>query len=409
MMTKQPAQRLPPVSSVDYWRDIVFADAFYLRDKSPTEKSNILKIWHKDFMFGFLNFPKLVGGEVLFFRSLVRDDYKEMFSLVRQQAATPALCIEDFAYRSPDARMNIEVSRFMLQNKSLYDVAGSLPDTDSLDQACLYIRLCKYKYILDYFRAGPKPSAVVFFADMQPTEHLLSRHFRHHGVTTVTLQHGLYVDYANYNTVNKINYLHQPSEYFLSWGPSTSELIRRHHPDTKIVECGKPLIFSADPPADAPPTRPYIAILLDQKPFHAQNEQMIEIVQAYALRRDLDVRVRFHPSLPKADILAKYPELTEQLHFTDAQMVVGHTSTMIYEALELGCHVMRFASDIPAINLPKNSEFRTLDEMEAHAAFPTPSDLSRHYFTAFGAEALENYRSFFDALFGTASERPDHG
>lgn len=392
-----------------YWEDILFADSFHLVGKSAEEKRSILKNWHKDFISSFFRFPNLKNDQVLFIRSLVRDDYEMMFSLVRDQVSGPVVCIEDFAYRFQDARLNIEASRFMVQNRYLYKIAGRLPNVDSLDQACLYIRLCKYKFILDYFCASPKPSAAIFFADMQPIEHLLSRHFRYQGVTTVTLQHGLYVDYANYDTVNKINYLHQPSEYFLSWGPSTSELIRWYHPDTKIVECGKPLIFSADPPFGAKSTRPYIAILLDQKPFHSQNEEMIEIVQVYALRRGWDVRVRFHPSLPKAAILAKYPFLTEQLHFSDAQMVVGHTSTMIYEALALGCHVMRFATEIPAISLPRESEFRTLDEMEARAALPTPRELSKRYFSAVGGRALDNYRTFFDKILPPPSDRPDYG
>ncbi|RGP38592.1 hypothetical protein D1012_00190 [Pseudotabrizicola alkalilacus] len=218
------------------------------------------------------------------------------------------------------------------------------------------------------------------------------------GVPTVTLQHGLYVDYGDYDTVNKINYMHQPSEYFLSWGPETSELIGRYHPETRIVECGKPLIFNASPPAGTAASAPYVSLFLDQKPFQAQNIEMIEIVLAYAQLKGMEVKVRFHPSLPKAEILKRYPGMTEQLHFTDAALIVGHTSSLLYEALALGCRVMRFATDIPAIPLPDNSQFSTLHELEQKLTLAQDKDLWRRYFTALGEDALQNYRTFFDGL-----------
>ena len=90
---------------------------------------------------------------------------------------------------------------------------------------------------------------------------------------------------------------------------------------------------------------------------------MIEIVRAYASHKNLDLRVRFHPSLPKTQILKKYPGMTEQLHFTDAELVVGHTSSLLYEALALGCRVLRYKSDIPAIPLPETFEFSSVKEM----------------------------------------------
>lgn len=385
---------------------VLSVDKFILDSAPAGHLKNRLNQWFNEIVLSDFALPDVKDGDIVFFRSLVRNDYHQGFHAVIQASGIQnPVIIEDYTTGSKLQRVNPATSRFILDNQKLF---AQINEADGFKRAALFIRLCKYTFIKHHFK-NVKPRLVVLHADMQPVEYLLACHFRSLGVTTVTLQHGLYVDYGDYDTINKINYLHQPSEYFLSWGPSTSELIRRHHPDTKIIECGKPLIFSADPPFGAKSIRPYIAILLDQKPFHQQNEEMIEIVQAYALRKGLDVRVRLHPSLPKAAILSKYPFLTEQLHFTDAQMVVGHTSTMIYEALALGCHVMRFATEIPAISLPANSEFRTLEEMEKRAALPAPRDLFKHYFTAVGAEALDKYRSFFDGLLHHPSERPGHG
>ena len=374
---------------------ILWADRFFLKDLPRKEKRKKMRVWYRDFVESDFRLPMVRDGDVVFFRSLVRDDYRDSFhAVIRASGVRNPVVIEDYKSRAHPPRLNIDASRSLLRNT---DALDRIDAPDPLIRTILFIRSSMYAFIRDHF-GNVRPRAVVFFADMQPTEHLLALHFRQMGVPTVTLQHGLYVDYGDFDTVNRINYLHQPSQYFLSWGPETSELIARHHPTTRIVECGKPLIFNADPPAGAESARPYVALLLDQKPFHAQNEQMIEIVRAFALRKGLDVKVRFHPSLPKAAILEKYPGMAEQLHFTDAELVIGHTSSLLYEALALGCRVLRFASEIPAIALPESNEFTTLRQLEAKARLPQPDDLWRRYFTAVGEDALKNYGMFFDTL-----------
>lgn len=375
---------------------LLYADRYGVSKLSPSALEKRREVVTHDFLHSRIDLAQVKSGDIVFFRSLVRDDYKEMFhAIINASGISSPVIIEDYICRQKPATLNIAASRFMLKSQDLYDL---IEETDGLTRAILFVRLCLYGFILEHFREV-RPRAVIFFADMQPTEHLLAWYFRKQGVTTVTMQHGLYVDYGGFDTVNTINYLHQPSEYFLSWGPETSELIARHHPGTKIVECGKPLIFNADPPAECTKAdRPYVAILLDQKPFHQQNEEMIDIVRAHALRKGLDVRVRFHPSLPKQEILKKYQGIREQLHFTDAAFVVGHTSSMIYEAISLGCRVMRYITDVPAVSLPSSCEFSTLAELESGLAVPQQKDLSPRYFTAIGNDAVLKYRQFFDAL-----------
>ncbi|WP_158569129.1 hypothetical protein [Pseudotabrizicola alkalilacus] len=378
-----------PYSSIHY------ADKLFIDGLSRSEKRKRLRVWYRDFVECDFRLAEVHDGDVVFFRSLVRDDYQESFhAVVLASGIANPVVIENYKIRLNPPKINTAASRFMIKNHSLWD---RIDESDQLTRTILFIRACMYAFIRDHF-GDVRPQAVIFHADMQPTEHLLALHFRQMGVPTVTLQHGLYVDYGDYDTVNKINYMHQPSEYFLSWGPETSELIGRYHPETRIVECGKPLIFNASPPAGTAASAPYVSLFLDQKPFQAQNIEMIEIVLAYAQLKGMEVKVRFHPSLPKAEILKRYPGMTEQLHFTDAALIVGHTSSLLYEALALGCRVMRFATDIPAIPLPDNSQFSTLHELEQKLTLAQDKDLWRRYFTALGEDALQNYRTFFDGL-----------
>lgn len=374
------------------WRDVLFADLYYLSDKSDAEKVKIRDVWLSDFVQMTYALPAQNRTDAVFFRSLVREDYKNLFhAVIKASGIRDYVVVEDYQKRSSPARLNLAAHRFMLENSALYD---ALEIDDPLDRACGFIRACKYGFILDHLRKM-QFKTLVCFADMQPVEHLLARYFRAQGVTTVTLQHGLYVDYGGMDTVNVINYRHQPSQYFLSWGPATSRLIGREHPQNTTVDCGKPLIFNAAPPKGAPAAAPYVAVFLDQRIFNQQNEDMLRIVTAQARRRGLAVKVRFHPSIRKETFFERFPEIEEQLHFEDAAFVVGHTSSLLYEALSLGCRVLRYRTEIPGLELPETSTFTNLEQLEARLDMSQPEGLAQQYFCATGAQSLQRYKEFF--------------
>ena len=46
---------------------------------------------------------------------------------------------------------------------------------------------------------------VVVFADMR-IDNAIAQSFKRRGIQTATLQHGLYVDYGNAETINRVNY-----------------------------------------------------------------------------------------------------------------------------------------------------------------------------------------------------------
>ncbi|MCB4457208.1 hypothetical protein [Leisingera sp. McT4-56] len=374
------------------WREILFADLYSLKQKNAEEKAAVREAWLRDFLYSDYRLPQQRETGAVFFRSLVRDDYKGLFhAVIEASGIRDRVVAEDYQHRTRPARLNAAASRYMLENAALFDV---LDIADPLDRACCFIRACKYGFILEHFRKMTF-KALICFADMQPVEHLLARYFRAQGVATVTLQHGLYVDYGDMDTVNVINYEHQPSEYFLSWGPETSQLIQRHHPANTTVDCGKPLIFNAAAEEAGQAPRPYIAVFLDQQIFNRQNEEMLQIATACARRTGRAVKVRFHPSVRKEEFFAKFPDIREQLHFQDADFVIGHTSSLIYEALSLGCRVLRYDSEIPSIPLPGSCTFSTQEQLEARLALPQPEGLAQQYFCATGEASLRRYAGFF--------------
>lgn len=376
--------------------EVLYADRWSLKGLDRSGKREVLSRWLRNFVSADYVFPEVPEGSWVFFRSMPRDDYRAMFHAVAATAGLgKSVLVEDYRIPRKGFGTNLETRRFMRRNRHLRKaIVSDCP----IERECLFVRSCLYSFILERF-AGCRPAVIVFFADMQPVEHLLSLHFRSKGVTTVTMQHGLYVDYGDFDTVNKINYLHQPSEYFLSWGANTTGLIRRFHPGAKVVECGKPLIFAAET-GGARPGTPYVAVLLDQKIFHNQNREMLRIVIRYASSKGLAVTVRLHPQLSRNELFEEFPEVTERLEFSDAELVVGHTSTMIYEAVYLGCRVHRYRSEAPAIPLPDSCEFSSFEELLECLSRPMPEGLGEQFFRAVGDAALRNYAEFFSGLKG---------
>lgn len=384
------------------WKEILFLDLHLLMDKTEEEKKDLRDAWLRDFLYSEFHLPDIQSTGAVFFRSLVRDDYKELFcAVIEASGIEDKVVVEDYQCRSHPPRLNIQASRHMLNMAELYE---DLDIEDPLDRACCFIRVCKYSFILEHFRRM-EFKALVCFADMQPVEHLLAHYFRSQGVTTFTLQHGLYVDYGEMQTVNVINYKHQPSEYFLSWGPETSNLIHRYHPENRTVDCGKPLIFNTAPAGNSPKSTGYISVFLDQKIFNPQNEDMVRVVLDFARRTNRTVKVRFHPSIRKNEFFAKFPEIKEQLHFEDADFVVGHTSSLLYEALSLGCRVLRYETDIPAIPLPVSCTFSNVEQLAARLELPQPEDLAKQYFCATGAQSLQRYRDVFNKILPELTRR----
>ena len=155
----------------------------------------------------------------------------------------------------------------------------------------IYIYLCA----LCYFRSIKIISKriqfdyLVTFADMQPLDNILSQYANNNSLKTVTLQHGLYIDYKNYENINVVNYKNIVSKYFLAWGDDTNDLVKRYHSDIKIVVCGKP-IKKKDIKIDN-----YFTVLFDQNIFHFYNKKLLALACELADKLDIGINLRLHP------------------------------------------------------------------------------------------------------------------
>lgn len=386
--------------------EVLYADRFFLESKTEEEKKNILQSWLKDLLYCKIAIQEIDKClDFVFFRSLSRDDYKLFFKDVFSCVASGNnIIVEEYKIKSN--KINSEASRMLINMKKFYYAFSA---NTPLDRACIYIKLCYYYLVLSYI-SKLKFKSIVFFSDMQPIENLIAQYSRMFGKTTITLQHGLYVDYGDYKTVNVINYLHQPSEYFLSWGEDTKETILKYHPETKIIICGKPRITlptEINVDEENQNYNIYFTAVLDQKIFDEQNISMLRLVSEYAKKSGMTLNVKYHPSNDRNIYNALGIDFTDNLSIKDSKFVVGHTSSLIYEALNLGIPSYKYESVIPCLQLPGELVFDSLDKLQK--CLTSEHDfrfIGSKYISYSGNDSLDKYTVFFDNIFNKINRDP---
>lgn len=382
------------LSSID-WQKVLEADLFWLKNnflnKSEVIKRRILGNWYRDFVFSNYEIEQSKDVDIVFFRFLVRDDYKRFFEDVASQFSGKKLLIQD--YKGPSERLNLEASRWLNYTSKHLPNMGLICH---LAKACLAIKFAMYLFTLRKVLSN-KFRAIVLFADMQPVENLIAQYCKKLGINTVTMQHGLYVEYKNLDTINKINYENVVSDYLLAWGRNTCQLVAKYNKEVELIICGKPELQMSGS-KDAERESNYILAVLDQWIFDNENKQMLRILFDYSSKKKLPLRIKFHPSNNKKEYIDEFPNLVEGADTKAAKFVVGHTTSLIYEAMRLGCRVARFQSNIPAIRLDDSLEFNTLAKFESIIEAEKTDNDGTEFIEVIGDESRKKYQKSFNYI-----------
>ena len=172
---------------------IMEADNFYLLRRSTSELNKVLNSWLKKLLYVKLLLPDSKENDICFLRTMCRDDYKDLFhSIIEASDLQGSLILEDFILESASINMN---AMFYLNNhrKSAITRLQNLPYKNE-HKALLAVRLIYYSYIIDSLEQYSF-SKLVCFSDMQPIECFASIYYNKKNVITVTMQHGLYIEY----------------------------------------------------------------------------------------------------------------------------------------------------------------------------------------------------------------------
>ena len=348
------------LAQVDFGR-VLYLERCSLKKVGIQGKRVFLDLWVKELLSTDFDVPARTAADCVFFRSLEREDYKKLMQSVRVSVEEyNVLSVE--AYRQPRRSASRQMHNVLKQSDWLLEF---IIDEDPLTRACLLARLTQYVIVLERLFSN-EMRLLVLFADMQSIENFAAQIARIRGIPSVTLQHGLYVDYGSMNTVNVVNYLHHEADVFLAWGENTKQLIKRYHPDATVEVCGKPNVFdSAGSASVSVPESPYLYVVLDQSVFDEQNVAMLQCLLNSKAQHGYDVFVKFHPLSDKAFFFSKFPQIREGASVEAADWVIGHTSSLMYEAIAIGKRVLRFRSSAPALQLSADISFNTESELLA--------------------------------------------
>lgn len=374
------------------WEQVLALDAFSISNVNGPRLRTALS-WLKRAWFTKLYIPTDRESDYLFFRSLNRDDYKKLFESVAGTVDSSKTMIQDFSSTSK-APSPLYVLVFLLY----WSVFAKIKAPSFKYKVYLYLKACPYITVLRKIRKN-RFKKLVLFADMQAMDNLLAQYFDDR--ITVTLQHGLYVDYGNSNTINTVNYQNQPSRYFLAWGRDTANLIQRYHPERKVRICGKPNLDES-PKIESPESARYFSVIFDQNMFQEYNVKLLDLAYQVADKTGLKVNLRLHPwnnpewyDIRSNDILMDRPLVC-------SEFVIGHTTSMIYEMLRIGVPAFKLKTKECALQTPESLQFESVEDLIALQQRGLGKDeikkIGMNYIESCGQASLRQYRKFFTEL-----------
>lgn len=236
---------------------------------------------------------------------------------------------------------------------------------------------------------------LVVFSDMQSIENLLVQYAKLNELLTITMQHGLYIDYTEYENINSINYRNQVSDYFLSWGDDTSELISKWNPETKFFLCGKPIKKEKMRNEESD----YFTLLFDQNLLISYNREMLQIAYKIAEKLKLRVNIRFHPRNNPLSYRIRKSQVYINKDIYESKFIIAHTTSLIHELLRQDVLVFKYDSKIPAITIPESLKFKDdkelLKKMDSLKDDKIPVE---KYIKYIDKESLDKYNEFFTWL-----------
>jgi len=375
------------------WKQILEIDSIVFQKLDKKEQKRRFLGQIKNLFFERPTISKQSNvSKTLFFKSIHRKDYDEQFQEICNLIADKLVI--NIKYKSAG---KIRLYPFYLLLKYLPLLIST--NLNFNVKIMIYLILCQLKYL----EIGEKVfknkfERLVVFADMQAMDNLVSQIAKVKKIATITLQHGLYVDYEKQFNVNIINYKNHVTDYFLAWGEDTKNLIERYHPSSKVIILGKPIIEIKNREV-----KNYFTVVFDQNIFHEYNKKILDISYKIAENLNLKINLRLHPNnkLNWYNIRKDIVLIDEDLY--SSKFVVGHTTSILYELMRQGIPSYKYRSDIRANMLDEEFKFTHIDELKNKINKHQNNncdfaEYAKRYIKYISDESLEKYKAFFEEL-----------
>ncbi|MGE6419909.1 hypothetical protein ACQKDY_19460 [Alteromonas macleodii] len=374
-------------------------DLFLLESKTSVELEKLSCQWFKTYLYSAFDEEIYFSKNIDFicFRSLPRDDYASLEDEIVDTVSNElsVLKIRDYqkSSRSPNWR-------FLDIFREITSTTRKIEASSNLIRYCATLRLSWYLYVAEII-LSQRFKVLLCFADMQPQENLLAQLSKivFPDRITATLQHGLYADYQEFETVNVVNYKNHVCDYFLAWGEDTKRLIEKYNKNAHVLICGKPSVFGLPiSKRNQAVSCPDILVVTDQRIFQEYNERLVGMAVQVAEKLNVDVFVRFHPSNNKRIIKDKYPTIKELKYIKKDYIILGVTTSMVYEGLVMGYRAFQMQSDLYCPRFPENlifsdpSGLESLIKSSANQSVAECQSFGKSFIDAVGDSSLNNYR-----------------
>ena len=325
----------------------------------------------------------------LFFKALQRFDYDELYSKIVSECKFQKIIVE------AKASFGFDFS-FLIDFSTKIKTFNKIESRGILDRLYLFTSYLFYNKILKTIDRFDFEILVVF-ADMQPVDNILVQFYKGRKITTVTLQHGLFVDYEGTYNISSVSYKNVVSDHFLAWGESNKMLIEKHNPDCNVIVCGNPIIKKSYNCVNV--RRKFFTIVLDWDVFEKENTEMIGMAMRLADMIRMDFQVRYHPSNDKSKYIINSTFLmqNETLDYMCSEFILGHTSSLIHVAQRLGKKVFKYNTTVPTNPIDKecvvNNESDILCKLSSNFAHSEIKETVN--IGSIGDDSLSCYNLFF--------------
>ena len=340
--------------------------------------------------------------DFLFVKSLERPSYDKLWNSI-QRNCSHSSCELSFSTRGKYLSGSFDEIKIKKLHRCLRTIFHTIKYLPLLflikKQQNFTHRIMLYFYLLVLAVEADKISKINFkhlvvFADMQRVDNFLVQYFKK-TKTTITLQHGLYVDYSKNPNLNIVNYKNVVSKYFLAWGEETKTLIKRYHPNCNVIVCGNPI----DYPKVLETSEQFFTVLMDQRLFHEYNQKMLNIAFEFAEKMGMKVNIRIHPKDDINDYTTIPDLIATNVDDLQSSFAIGHTSTMIFEMMAMGMPTYKFKSDVPSNLINEKLIFETVQELFLLRSLVFDFEKESEYYLSFVGRASEKqYKRFFDSI-----------
>lgn len=284
---------------------------------------------------------------------------------------------------------------FILEIKKYFKYFHEINANSLIEKAYLFCSFLFYTKIIKHLKEYDFNNLIVF-ADMQPVDNLVSQYFGALGKDTITLQHGLFVNYEGFYNISSVSYKNVVSNHFLAWGNENKKLIQKYKPNCKVVVCGNPTI---EPYRGDGQNSEFFTIFFDWDLFKNENVEMINIAYKVSDALGIKFNLRMHPSNDKSNYKIDESYLINNMDYKESMFMLGHTSSMIHICQRLGMPVFKYDTNVPSSPVHDKSLFKKSEDVLVKVKdINSYKDKYKNNIGPIGGESLECYRIFFNSI-----------